>query len=1200
MNRTMMKDIRRMISATKGRFFSLTAIVTIGVAFFVGVSSSSSIMSASVDQYDDSLNMKDITVYSNYGFDQEDLDAVKEMTDDVDNAELAKFVDVSAASGATNRITRIHSYRSDSQINQFVLKSGRLPENENECLSESGSDLVQGFEIGSTVTFSRPSDDLSDNLKVSGCQVVGKIDTPLYLDEAKENSTLSNQYINTYLYLPEEAFAADYYTEMNITLVNAKKYNSFSDEYEDYAKQEKEKIEELALHQKDHRHDVVVADAVQQYEDGLKDYQTAQNEYNTKIADGQKQIAESEQELSDGQQAIAEAVQKLLNSQQQLNTGNTDGAKKIADARAQLDQASAELAQQKNEFTKKKAELTQNIADIDDALAKIDTGITSLSDAKTGLQQIQSLKSVLAQSNQVLGVITAYQTAQPSLTDEKTIQELNQVIANDPAASAAQKQQTAALLNGSVKAMESIFSTAQAPVTITTIGQMKTYLQTAAAQQTVLQSQLDSQTAAIYQQLNDGLSLTGTGNELSSIEGLDACSLNLQTTKQDLLSKRQAIVDGIASGEQQLIDAQAKITQGYADAANGAAELTQQTDSAQTQINAGWAEINQKKAELASGKQQLETAKQELNQAITDGTQQLEDAKSKLEKAKQDIDSLAEGKWTVLDRTQHYSSAAYKNTVHQMSAIAAVFPVFFFMVAALVCLTTMTRMVDEQRGQIGIMRALGYKQRQCAGKYIIYAASATLIGCLVGTIAGMLIFPGIIYNAWRMMYILPDMKLVLSWPLFFLTAVCFMAVMILTTWYACHEDMKEVPAQLMRPKSPKLGRSTFIEKIPLLWQHFSFTWKVTVRNLIRYKKRFFMSVFGVAGCTALIITGFGIRDSIQTIATKQFEEIYQYDGTATFSDDLSASQINTLYETYSQRDIIGESVLLGAYNGKAYATDQDDETVYIQVFDQPEDIEKMYQLDVRESKKPITLNDAGVVISEKLAENLGKKAGDTITIESKDGVKKDATISAVCEMYVRHYIFMTKAYYKQIFGVTLGSNTMSVKLTGTSQENQAFQSELAASSDFSGVEFFASLLESFNQMIKGLDVIVLVLILSSASLAGVVLGNLTNVNISERMREIATLKVLGFRRKEVENYIYKENNILTLIGSLFGIPLGILLHHYIMHQVEMDYIMFGRNVSVWSCVICVLMTLGFGIIVNLMMAKHLRKIQMVESLKSVE
>jgi putative ABC transport system permease protein len=1171
MNKIMMKDIRRMIGATKGRFFSLTAIVTIGVAFFVGVSSSSSVMSASVDKYDDELNLKDITIYSNYGFDQEDLTAVKKLSE-VSDAELSYFVDVTATADANSMITRIHSYNASSAINQFVLKQGRLPENNHECLSENGSDLEQGFALDSTVTFTRPDDDLSDYISTNSCKVVGTIDTPLYLDEVKENSTLANRYINTYLYIPSSAFSTDYYTEMNILLTDAKAYNSFSDDYETFAKNAKEKIEEVAESQQDHRHDVVVADAQKKYDDGLKDYETAKDEYDTKIADAKQQIAENTQKIADGEKEIEAASQKLQDSQAQLDQAYKDGSEKLKTSKAQLDQAAAELAQKKTDFETKKKELNQ-------ALQNIDNGTTaqSLQQAKAGIQQLQGLKQVLAQYDTVKNIISAY----PDDTKVQTI------LDNMPAGQAKE------LLSSSKSALESVFSTTETPVKIETVGQFKTYLDLSKTQQSSLQSGIDAKITAAYKQLNDAMSLTGTDKELKTTDDIDAYTAILSTTV------RQSIVDGIASGDQQIADAQAKITQGYADLDAGTAALEKQTKEAQAQITQGNAELQQKTSELTDGKAELVTAQQELDNAIADGTQKLEDAKSSLDKAQQDISDLAAGKWTVLDRTEHYASAAYKNTIHQMKAIAAIFPVFFFMVAALVCLTTMTRMVDEQRGQIGIMRALGYSQKQCAEKYLIYAGTATIIGGIIGCIAGMLIFPGVIYNAWKMMYILPAIDLTVDWTLISLTLLSFLGVMLATTWYACHEDMKEVSAQLMRPKSPKLGRSTLIEKMPLIWNHLSFTWKVTVRNLIRYKKRFFMSVFGVAGCTALIITGFGIRDSIQTIATKQFEEIYQYDGTASFNENLSVSEINSLYQTYSAKEIVSSSTLLGAYSGKAY-TDDDDETVYMQIFDQSSDIDEMYHLRVRTTQEPLSLSDDGVIISEKLSENLKKKTGDTLIIESKDGVRKEVKITGICEMYVRHYVFMTKTCYKNTFGVEIADNTIAVKLTGTSEQNKALQTELAESDSFSGVEFFDTLLDNFNQMIKGLDIIVLVLIVSSASLAGVVLGNLTNVNISERMREIATLKVLGFRRKEVENYIYKENNVLTLIGSLVGIPLGMLLHHYIMHQVEMDYIMFGRNITVLSCIICVLMTLGFGVMVNLFMAKHLRKIQMVESLKSVE
>lgn len=1141
MNKIQKKDIRRLIGATKGRFFSLTAIVTIGVAFFVGVSSSSSVMALSVDKYDDKNNLKDITIYSNYGFDEEDLAAVKKI-DGVKEAELTKFVDVLASSGTTSVVTRMHAYQTEAAINQFELIEGNLPTNQNECVVEKGSELKQGFSLGDTIHFTRPDDDLSDYLDVTSCKVVGTINSPLYLDKVKENSTLSNQYISTFIYIPEEAFKTEYYTELNVTLTDASALNSFSDEYEAYTANEKEKIETVAETQQNHRYEIVMEEAISKYNDGLKEYQDGKDEYDTKIADAKQQIEDNEKTI-------------------------TDGLQQIDQARIDLQSSQTELDKQKVDFATKKIELEQNIKDIDDGVTNIDQGVQSLATAKQGIQQIESMKQVLAQSNTVLGVIALY-------PDATTIDQIIASIQSSASLTDEQKKNTIELVQASKQILETIFSTETTAVTITNVGEFKTYLNLAISQQTTLQANLDSQINNIYKSINDGLSLTGTGNEIKTIAALDSYSATLDKTKADLLVKKQTINDGITSAEQQFKEGQEK-------------------------INAGVDEVNQKSAELEDGKTKLNDAKQELEDAITDGQQELDDAKSKLDKAQQDIKDLEKGEWTVLDRTQHYSSVAYKNTIQQMEAIASIFPVFFFMVAALVCLTTMTRMVDEQRGQIGIMRALGYTQFQCAEKYLIYSSSATIFGGIIGCIVGMLIFPGIIYNAWGMMYTLPEIQLNLPWTLFILTILSFLAVMVITTWYACHKDMREVPSQLMRPKAPKLGKSTIIEKIPVIWKHLSFTWKVTVRNLLRYKRRFIMSVCGVAGCTALMITGFGIRDSIETIATKQFDDVYQYNGTITFQDSLSNKEVKEQYQNIIDNDIISNTALISTYTGVA-DPQGDNETVYMQIFEQPEDAQAIYHLKKRETQKELILDNDGVIINEKLAENLNKKIGDSVVIESKDGVRKEVKISGICEMYVRHYIFMTESYYQEVFGVSLADNTVALKVNGTDTENKDFQRTMAASENVKNIEFYDDLLNNFNQMIKGMDLIVVVLILSSASLAGVVLGNLTNVNVSERMREIATLKVLGFRRKEVESYIYKENNILTLIGSLVGIPLGMLLHSFIMHEVEMDYIMYGRNISVMSCVVCVAMTLAFGMIVNLMMKKTLRNIQMVESLKSVE
>ncbi len=468
----------------------------------------------------------------------------------------------------------------------------------------------------------------------------------------------------------------------------------------------------------------------------------------------------------------------------------------------------------------------------------------------------------------------------------------------------------------------------------------------------------------------------------------------------------------------------------------------------------------------------------------------------------------------------------------------------------------------------------------------------------MGSILGLSSFPIIIYHAWRMMYILPPIHFVIPSGLIGFTAILFIFAMSIATWFACKTDTQDVPSQLMRPKAPPMGKKTFLENIPLIWNRLSFTDKVTMRNIFRYKKRFFMTIIGVAGCTALMLIGFGIRDSISNMVDINFKEIIQYDGMVNFEDDASDQiKAEALKQIQSTKNV------MDAQEGFVYTTktydDKVDETATVHVFDK-EDVSREFNLRTRVGHKPISLTDDGVIINEKLAENLDVHIGDKITIEDAEGSPHEVNVSGITEMYVNHFVLMSRKYYKEVFGKDAGSNTVYLSTTGDDVAQKLLANHISTIQGVEGISLFNGQLDNFYSMVKGLNGIIWVLIFSSMLLAFVVLSNLITVNISERQREIATLKVLGFRRSEVKKYIFKENNLLAGIGGIVGIPVGIALHRYIMRTVEMDYLMFGRNIKWISFLYAFVLTILFSVIVNCMMTKRLNSIRMVESLKSVE
>ena len=574
-------------------------------------------------------------------------------------------------------------------------------------------------------------------------------------------------------------------------------------------------------------------------------------------------------------------------------------------------------------------------------------------------------------------------------------------------------------------------------------------------------------------------------------------------------------------------------------------------------------------------------------------------------------------KWYVLDRDEQYSYVDYKSSAEQMTNIAAIFPVFFIIVAALVCLTTMTRMVDEQRELIGTFKALGYSKSVIALKYIGYAFIASLTGGIAGCAIGLKLFPAVIYNSWNIMYEMPAIAYADHTVLAIVAIASLVFVTCLASFFACLNELREVPAQLMRPKAPKEGKKILLERITFIWQRMSFARKVTARNIFRYKKRFIMTVVGIAGCSALMLTGYGIKDSISGLIDGQFGRIFSYDISISYSEknqdnedgtiaDLenmlnSDNRFGQVIQMYTHTSNVSKQEFQGGLDSQEIDSDIIQDNVKLQVFDGQlpyADFVGMYQY---KSNELIGLDDDGIIISQLLADNLGVKAGDDIYIEDDNKNVKKAHISNVMKMYVGDYIFMSSTYYEDIYGNMPDNNCIIGKLNnkGTDTENSIGLDYLNRHG-VSNITFFTDSINRFTKMIQSLDIVTLVLILSSASLAFVVLYNLTNVNISERIREIATIKVLGFYDMEVSMYVYRENIIITVIGAFAGLFLGVGLHRFIMYNISVDGVMFGTDINLSSYFLAFGLTLFFSVFVNLVMNGKLKKIAMVESLKSVE
>lgn len=609
--------------------------------------------------------------------------------------------------------------------------------------------------------------------------------------------------------------------------------------------------------------------------------------------------------------------------------------------------------------------------------------------------------------------------------------------------------------------------------------------------------------------------------------------------------------------------------------------------SGQAEYESGLAQLNDAKNTLSSSLSELEQSQNQLNTEKTENQQKIDDAQSEIDKL--------EAEWITLDRNSHYSYRDYGACADRMDGIAQVFPVFFFLVAALVCMTTMTRMVDEQRNEIGTLKALGYSKVQISSKYLLYALIASILGSILGCLVGMILFPYVIFTAWNTLYNLETIKFAFQPGLMLVASGSVIGITLLATLYSIYSELIEVPSQLMRPKAAKIGKKIILERIPFIWNHLSFLRKVTARNIFRYKKRFFMTVIGIAGCSALLVAGFGINDSISDIVHQQYEVINHFEASINVSN-IDDNIEQTLKKQKGVTDIMEEDTLPVTAN----IADKD-ASVTVHIVDDKNLLKDFTTLKSINDDQEVSLNSKGAVISQKMAEKMEKGIGDTITFKDANDNEIEVKITDIYENYVGHNIYVTRDLYD-----TWNSNAELTKtyLLKTNDTSDDFEHQLGQKlMDINGVDsvtFYSSLQENFTDMIASISMVVVVLVISAAALAFVVLYNLSNVNISERTREIATIKVLGFTSRETSQYVNRESILLTMIGAAVGLIVGIFLHNLIMNLAEMDDIMFGRTIKPISFVISFALTMVFASIINLVMQRKLKQIQMVESLKAVE
>ena len=1161
-NKTYAKSIFRTIKSSLSRFLAILAIVALGVGFLAGLLSAPVDMRISADHYYDEARMYDVRILSTLGLTEDDLAAVQAV-DGVESVMPVYDTDlvlVSEGEEINSYTTRMHSLpqdtssESESYLNQLTLVEGRMPEKAGECVvvltkSFSGEESW----IGQTLR-QNPDDDPVEGL-AQEFTVVGTVKSAVYLSMENESTTAGSGSLNLLAYTVPESFDMEYYTGFYLSVADTAALDSFSQEYQDVVAAVTDALDPLGEEQSQIRYETLVGDAQAELDD-------ARTEYETERADAEQELADAKQKLEDGEAELAD-------SQQQLE-----------DAKAEIESGWAELNQQKESFNSQIASAQQEInngyAQINDGQAQLDSGLAQIESAQ---KQLDSGYSELAETERTLNDTKAQLDAAKAQLDSLT----------QGKAALFQAAEALGISAGDTSDAGALALIAQleqaAPETAQQFAALKEGLNALAAQGTDTASALAAweEGDAQYQQ---GLTQWQAGKAQ-----LDANQEQLNTQRKALQDQQVTLNNSKAQLDASSTQLQQSIQTAQAEFASAEAQL----NDAQTQYDEGL-------VQLEEGRQELESGWTDYNEGYAEAQQQFADAEEELADAESKIREIEEGQWYVYTRSDNTSFSSYDSNADKIAAIATVFPLFFFLVAALVALTTMTRMVEEERQQVGTLKALGYSTPKIAAKYLIYAAIASIAGSVIGLAIGCRLFPYIIIDAYNIMYDVPEILTPFNVPFSLVASLSMILCTLAVTLWACASEMREVAAQLMLPKAPKAGKRIFLEYITPVWSRLKFTSKVTARNLFRYKKRFFMTVVGIAGCTALLVTGFGVRDSVSDIVSLQYDELNQYQLTLGLADP-SALEGRDLQSILADSTQITDS--LPAMQQEVDVVPADGKPADSVVLLVPQEVESMpeyFQFRHRTNEQEVTFDQSSVIVTEKLCERQGWKVGDTITLENADGEQAQLTITDICENYVYHYIYISPQTYQDAFGQEMEVNSLLCKLPQdiTAEQEETLGTQLLQCRDVVTAQFTNTLSESFNNSIQSINSIVVVLIISAGALAFVVLYNLTNINITEREKELATIKVLGFYDGEVSAYIYRETALLTLIGTAAGLLLGMALHQFVIRTAEIDMIMFGRAVYWPSYVYSALLTILFSVLVNLVMHHKLKKISMVESMKAPE
>ena len=1148
--KTLNKDIRNSLRQSKGRFLSIMLLMMLGAFSLVGLKVSGPDIEDTLNSYMETANAADLFVVAGYGLSDEDQAEIQEENADV---EFGYFADT--VIGDTPNAIRVFSQTTD--ISTFELVSGEFPTKSNEvALAQTMADQ---YKIGDTIRLNESGS--STLLKEHEFTITGFVNSSEILSNTiKGVSSAGSGDLSGFAVVPKDAFDSEVYMIARLRYPELRKWKTTSREYSDKVTELQQALEEKLADNGTARLDALKTTADDKISEGkekITDAKTQLSDAEKKLADGKNEIEKNEKTLADGQKevdsneaTIASGDAKLGAAWKQLEASRAQ----LESARVQIEQAVATLAEKKTQ--------------IDDASAKLTEAETQLAAKKaelaSGQEQLEAGKAQLAQAKAQLEAGKAeLETKKTALAQGKAI------LASDPTAAAAQ-----GITEASLQAMETALTQAEAQTT-----QTETTLN--AKEQVLTQKEQE---------------LTAGQTAISNAE------VELATKKQQLQAGQEAYQQGLAkyyASYSQYVDGLDQYREGVAAFEANAGTLAE----GKAKLAEAKKTLADGEAKLADAKTQLKESEETYNEKKDVADKDIQKAESELEKAEVDVSKLTKPKYSVYTRSTMLGSEGFfnmKTTAEGITSVGNIFPIVLYAVAALVTVTTMTRFVNEERINAGVLKALGYETKDVMKKFAVYGFTAGVSGTVLGILLGTYALPSALGATLMKDTVLPSIQLNFHPIIAVIAIVCSLVCSVVPPLWIARRELHEQASALLLPKAPVAGSKILLERIPFIWNRLSFTHKVTARNIFRYKQRMLMTIFGVAGSVALLFAGRGILGSLDGIADRQFKEIATYDAIVSKDTVLTASEEQALHNYLTSSSVISYSDVYSESVTREVPGVDDEQSVTVLVGKEAS-LSPYLHLNDAKSKKAVTLPAEGVLISEKLAKLLNVKAGDNFTLPNKDGVDVTLTVGGVVEMYAGHFVVMTPEVYAKAYGVVPQDNAIFVQFKDKDAASvQKAAADLMALGGVKAVVQNTSMVSRIDTIVGSLSRVMMILTAVSILLAVVILYNLTNINVAERIRELSTIKVLGFLNKEVTMYIYRETILLSVIGMGVGILFGRVLHRVIIETVAPGFVMFnpavGWFVYVLPCVIVIVILVALGYMVNHL----LQRIDMLEALKSVD